>query len=363
MGVFMKEFSYMDKQTIEETMVGNRTIKLVHDDVPIELVELDFENPRIKYKLSLQGTNGDAPTEKDLEQIILNLPDVRKLQRDIEHNGGLRERVILQKTGNGKYVAVEGNVRTVVIRDIAKKNKAATWKKIPAKILPDDVDPKQVAIMLTDFHVRGKLKWGAHEKAGQIYRMARELGMSQEDIATYHHSSKGTINRILVAYGFFIDTFLTLDKGAYGKDQKAEGKWSYFDEFFKKKELRERLAGDTQFGEQFCRWVGEGKLPQPVNVRKLPDILRNDEARKKLENGGTFAEAMKIVDASDPAQGSDFFRLLAKMKEALTDNTQIKEILRIRTDAVARKRLVETHDAMVDFMLLADVEISKTTPK
>jgi hypothetical protein len=51
---------------------------------------------------------------------------------------------------------------------------------------------------------------------------------------------------------------------------------------------------------------------------------------------------------------------LAKTKEAFTSNTQIKEILRIRTDAVARKRLLDTYEAMVDFMRLADVTIPKT---
>jgi hypothetical protein len=34
----------------------------------------------------------------------------------------------------------------------------------------------------------------------------------------------------------------------------------------------------------------------------------------------------------------------------------MKEILRIRTDKVARMRLRETYDALVDFMHLADVE-------
>jgi len=344
---------------MEETTVGKQIIQLAHEDVPIELIQLDYDNPRIKYKLSLQLMNGDKPSEKDLEKLILDLNDVRKLRRDIEHNGGLRDRVILQANGDGKYKAVEGNCRTVCVRDLSRKNpKEARWKKIPAKILPADVDPKQKAILLTDFHVAGKIKWEAHEKAGQIYYMARELGMSQDDIVIYHHSSKGTVNRCLTAYGFFVETYLTIDKGAFAKE--GEKKWSFFDEFFKKKELRDELAKNPQFGEQFCRWIGEGRLPQPVLVRKLPDVIKHKEAREKLETGGTFAEALKILEASEPEQGSDFFKLLVKTRQAFTDNTQIKEILRIRTDPVARKRLVETYEAMVDFMRLADVEIPKT---
>jgi hypothetical protein len=349
----------MDRRTIEETTVGGQIVQLLHDDVPIELIELDYDNPRIKYKLSLQFMNGGKPTEKDLEKIILDLPDVRKLRRDIEHNKGLRERVILQKNGNGKYKAVEGNCRTVCVRDLSKKNpKDSKWKKVPAKVLPEDVDPKQKAILLTDFHVAGKIKWDAHEKAGQIYYMSRELGMSQDDIVIYHHSSKATVNRMLTAYGFFVDTFLTIDSGKYSKE--GEKKWSYFDEFFKKKELRDELARDPKFGERFCRWIGEGQMPQPIMVRKLADVIKHKEAREKLEGGGAFSEALKLLEATQPEQGSDFFKLLLKTKDAFTSNTQIKEILRIRTDAVARKRLLETYEAMVDFMRLADVDIPKT---
>ena len=45
----------------------------------------------------------------------------------------------------------------------------------------------------TDMHVAGKIQWKAHEKAGQIFRMSRELRMSEGDIATYLRQSKTTV--------------------------------------------------------------------------------------------------------------------------------------------------------------------------
>ena len=86
-------------------------------------------------------------------------------------------------------------------------------------------------------------------------------------------------------------------------------------------------------------------------------MLRNPEARKRLENGTTpFREVTKAVEAAEPEYGSDFFKLLAKVRQACTSAAQVKEILRIRTDKVARKRLLDTYEALVDFMLLADVD-------
>src|ERR1051326_2564633 len=123
---------------IEEMTIDNRVIQVTHDFVPVEKIELDQENPRIKYRLSLT-TNGKKPTERQLEQLILDLPEVKDLLRDIQHSGGLHDRVILQENGNGKYKAVEGNCRTTCVRDLHRKFPSEErWQKVPARILPKD---------------------------------------------------------------------------------------------------------------------------------------------------------------------------------------------------------------------------------
>ena len=346
----------MADRLIEEIRVDNRTIKVVHDQVPIELVELDFENPRIKYRLALEiAKQGKRPNERELEKIILSLNEVKDLRRDIKANGGIHERVILQENGE-KFKAVEGNVRSTCYRSLhAELPKDNRFKTIPARILPSDVDPRIVAKLLTTYHVAGKIQWRPHEKAGHCYHMAHTLGMKQEDIASAMRTSKGTVNRYLTAYSFFTDTFLTIDNKKYA--EAGNGKWSYFEEFFKKKEFRDELNRNPKFGEDFCRWVGEGRLPQGSDVRRLPLILKHSAARAAFEDGEDFEEVIKIVEKEDPEAGSDFFKLLAKMRESCTTAAQVKEILRIRTDAVARQKLLDTYEAMVDFMRLADVEV------
>lgn len=51
---------------------------------------------------------------------------------------------------------------------------------------------------------------------------------------------------------------------------------------------------------------------------------------------------MRIVDAANPEQNSDFFKLLGRMRDACTNAAQVREILCIRTDKVARERVLET---------------------
>jgi hypothetical protein len=344
----------IDRLLVEEVTVDGAPFVLEHIEIPLDKLELDENNPRIQYRLAL-----DKET-KTLDDVIMAMPEVAKLRKDIETNRGLREKIVVQKQSNGKYKVLEGNCRTVCFRSLRSNPKykgSDLWNTIPARAVPKDVEERKVAILLADQHVAGKISWKAHEKAGMIFRMSRELNMNQGDIATYLRQSKTTVGRFLEAYSFMKDRFLTVDNGKYAKD--GEEKWSFFDEFFRSKDLREELKRNPDFGDDFSRWVGEGRLSEGIQMRDLPSILKNPDARKKFEKVSkeiAFDEAMKIVEAADPEQGSDFFKLLGKLRDSCTNAAQVKEILRIRTDKVARKHLMETYEALVDFMRLADVD-------
>jgi len=334
---------------VEEIVIDKRTVRLVHEDVPVEQVVLDEDNPRIRYRLKIE-----AP-DKRPEDVILTWKEVKDLRKDIEKTGGLRERIIVQTNGDGTWKVREGNCRTVCYRSLHEKNpKEARWKKIPAKVLPKEVGEKEVAILLSDFHVAGKITWNAHEKAGQIYHMAVDLSMDHGDIAMYLRTSKATVQRYLDAYKFMVERFLKIDNGKYGG--QGEGKWSFFDEFFKRKELRNELKKNPEFGDDFCRWIGEGNIPQPVEVRRLPGILQQAEARKELEKGGTFAEALKVLEIHAPEQTSDFFKLLKSVQDACSGAAQLGELLRVRNDPVAQQKVVDAYKALAGFIRLAGVE-------
>ena len=338
---------------IEEITIHGEPIHLEHVDARIDQVEPDRDNPRIRYRLGYlsQGDN-------TLDEVILDMPEVKKLLKDIENNGGLRERVILQQNGKGTYKAVEGNCRLICYRKLSLRHPDdSRWRTIPARVLPKDIDQKKVAILLSDMHIAGKIEWKAHEKAGQVYRMRNDLHMTQDEVAIYLRQSKTTVNRLHDAYAFMIERFLTVDDEEYR--DKGEGKWSFFDEFFRSKQLRDWYKADPEFGNKFCRWVGEERLSDGIDVRSLTAIVSNPEALKSFEVGPkktAFADARKIVETVDPEEGSDFFKLLAKFRDSCTNAAQVKEILRIRTDKVARQRVLDTYVALVDFMRLADVE-------
>src|SRR5882672_1337889 len=192
----------------EEVVIRGKTIRLSHQSLPLRDLILDEDNPRIRYRLKLERGS------KSLDSVIGDMPEVRALRKDIERNGGLRERIIVQSIGGGKWKTIEGNCRAVCYRSLHKKfPRDQRWKQIPARILPFNVDEKEIAILLSDFHIAGKIQWKAHEKAGQIYHMSQKLGMTHDDIAAYLRASKTTVNRFHQAYRFMIERFLNIDSG------------------------------------------------------------------------------------------------------------------------------------------------------
>lgn len=342
----------MQQTVFEEIVVGGETLRLEHRDVPIADIELDDDNPRLRYLR--QKANG-----KTLAEVIRDLPDAPRLRKDIEQNGGLKEKIILRVKPNGKHKATEGNRRRVAVGDLHDKSpKDPRWKTMPARILPADVDEKKVAILLSGLHVAGKVAWDAHEKAGQIYHMNKVLHIPLDEIVTVLHASKSTVKRFLDAYTMMMDRFMTVDNGVYASS--GSGKWSFFDELYRSKDLRKHLDSDPEFADKFCRWVGDERIPRGADVRLLSAILGHPEARKAFETEPkekAFAEAKRIVETTEPEQGSDFFKLLAKVRDNCSSAAQVKEILRIRKDPVARKRVLQTYEALRDFMLLAEVEL------
>lgn len=342
----------MSDQTFEEVVIKGETVLLEHRNVPIDDIILDEDNPRLRYMRAKDG-------EKDLDEFIRAMPDATKLRKDIEANGGLLDRVILSPLPNGKFKVIEGNRRRVATGDLnAKSPKDERWTFLPARVLPADIDAKKVAIMLADWHVTNKVKWEPHEKAGHIYEMSKVHKMPLDEIAIHLHASKTTVKRFLDAYTMMMERFTKVDEGVY-KDE-AGAKWSFFDELHRSKELKQRMAEDPEFADEFCRWVGDKRLAKGEQVRKLAKILSHPDAQKVFEKSkvaSAFAAAQRIVETSEPEEGSEFFKMLAKMRESCTSAAQVKEILRIRSDDVARKRLLETYTALVDFMHLADVDV------
>lgn len=332
-----------EKIIVDEITLDGRKVAVRSEEIPIERLRLDPRNPRIANTIALRiDTAGDF--EPAIENLLWSDPEVRELYRQVLVNQGLIERIIVKPD----HTVVEGNCRLVVYRKLREnQTRDLRWLKIPSRVLPVDISDREVALLLAQLHVQGKNKWSPFEKAGHVFRLHKDFVLTQDEIAVRLRMSKSKVNQMIRAFESMQNIYLK----RYA-DPASVHKYSYFEELFKKPELREWATSSDENVRQFAKWVGEGRISQGMQVRELPSILANDEALAAFERGGYF-EARKVLEQGDPTLSSPLFKKMTEMTEALR-NARLDDINRARPDGSrpARRIVAELREALGRFMAL-----------
>jgi hypothetical protein len=111
-------------------------------------------------------------------------------------------------------------------------------------------------------------------------------------------------------------------------DPQGINRFSHFEEFMKKKELRLKRDTDPTFMNLYGEWVLAGKLPNAIDVRHLPAILANEEAYKKFLKSGIQA-AQKVLFENNPSLVSNLYSSVDQTAVEL-ENISLSEITAIQ---------------------------------
>lgn len=332
-----------DQQIFEEIMLHKPPpLRLRHRKLPIEQVYFDSENPRLKYKKELFPDTPD-------EELLFKAEDTKLLLKDVKANGIL-DPIYVVPDGNGGWTVKEGNRRTCVMKQLHRDNPSdPRYSFIPARVMPDETSPEQSSLLMLSFHVSGKLKWEPHEKAGEIWNALNRLHVPVSELITICHMSASSLKKAVDTYDL-LEHFKRIDDGRYAKG--AEGKWSYFAEMFKVKDFRQRFDKGQEWRDQFCTWVGEGRIPKAEDVRLLEKILtKSSKARTLFEDEApdvAFKKAMKEFERST-RPGSKFYKDLDNMAQSgrfatIADQDAAKD------NEAARDTVLEAYSVLVKFM-------------
>ena len=333
---------------IDEITLDGKRVQVQSVDLPLDQVTLDPKNPRIANTVSISiSEKGDA-LQKKLEALLWDDSDVRDLYRQVLVNQGLVERIIVRQDGR----VVEGNCRTVVYRKLRERQPLENrWKTIPARLLPVDIGDRDVAILLGEMHVAGKNTWTPFEKAGHVYSMHNDFALVQDEIALRLRMSKSKVNQLIRAFDMMKNKYLPKYPGP-----ASSRKFSYFEELFKKPELRDWVMSSPNSEELFVDWIGKGKLDQGIQVRELPAILEDEEALQKLTNDG-FSAAQRLLAEDNPVLTSKLFKRMVEMTEALK-KAQLDDVQRVRKsrNSKARRIVTELSESLKHFVELCGIE-------
>jgi hypothetical protein len=307
-------------EQVEEITLDKMKVQVRGQDIPLDDVLLDSTNPRVANTIAA-GHHGDGEAmQMALRDILWSDSDVHDLYRSVHSNRGLIERIIVRSN----LVVAEGNCRTVVYRKLRENfPDDPTWRTIPARVLPEDISDRQVAILLGELHVGGKNKWSAFEKAGHIHQLYMQFGMVQEEIAKLLKTSKTSVNHNVRAFEAMKNKYLVAFPGP-----GAVRKFSYFLELFNKPELRDWITRSPESLDDFVQWVGTEKISQGQHVRELKDIVSNPRALAAFGRQGREA-ALKILKQDRPELTSPLFKMMLDMTQALED-ARLDDIQRVR---------------------------------
>lgn len=304
--------------------LAGRTFTVKRSLWKVSDLTLDPKNQRLGYLLRTHK-KGVPATDKELHEMLWDIDQVKDLYQSVFQNGGLIEDPIIYDNG----MVVEGNCRTVCLRELCKKYpKDDRFRQVYVRVLPTDTTEEQLMLLLGELHVAGKIEWKAFDQAEYVWKMNKVFGKNYDYLASHLRWSRSKLAQKIAAYE---ETRSYIERTG---DPQGVNRFSHFEEFMKKKELRDRRESDPSFITQFGDWVHAGKFPDAKDVRHLPEILANADAAAKFH-----AEGIRVAEAvlynKNPSLVSNLYSTIDMASQEL-ENVSLMEITALQDGDPAR---------------------------
>jgi hypothetical protein len=343
-----------------EIAISGRRREGTLEMLPLEQLRLDPTNVRFKHLAK------ELP-ETEIERYIWEEEDAKTLYKQIKTSGGLMEPPVVLKTTDEQFLVKEGNRRIVGLRKLSKESHEGKLTKegykypkdhfdtVQCIVLPADISQKDMDSLIGTRHVSGPKEWATLNRAWHIFEMYNRDNMDFEEIRHVLGFGKGTVIRMVKAFEKTME---------YGKKHPEDRAWfrkfTYFDELYKKPDLRGWIDQDPGNVEKFIDWVAGGKFNDVRDVRIVPELLADPDAMKVfLSAEGDIVKAKEALSQKDPAISSQTFATVKKTIEALRSIPR-SEFIQTSRDT-SRVKLLKELRLEVD-SLLEDIDKMKPNP-
>ncbi len=286
--------------------------KLEHKYIPLNKLILDQNNPRI-------GLFKDGSEKLDLDQDEIeyslmnkNPKAFEKLKESIRINEGIINPIWITSLGE-KYLVVEGNTRTIIYKQLNEDfpNKAE-YQKVPSYVLPPRINEEKIEFIRLQAHLRGVTPWDSYERARYLYLLWDKQGYSEKRLSSLTKLNPSEIKSAIKAFQDMEEEYLP----KYGKNSSEVFKYSYFVEYEKDKKLQEIMRQNELDLNNFCTWVGTGKIKRAQDVRELRDIMDNKTTREIFIRKG-YDAAIEELSILKPHLTSSLFENIKKVVDSL----------------------------------------------
>ena len=268
--------------------------------LPIDQVELDLENPRIKQWLEIYGddiTSEGIALALSASSGTSSTSTYSALKESIKVNKGIINPIIVNRTSEGKLVVIEGNTRLQIYKEFAMVDPDGPWKEIIA-IVYDALPVEQIHAIRLQTHLVGPREWDPFSKAKYLNQLSNIDKLPMAMIISFCGGKSAEIRKLIDAYTDMTKYyFKKADEAGIDPDPREFSKFAEL----QNRSIKEALAVHHFTEEDFATWVINGNIDNAQNVRKLPAVLASPIARSVFLKS-TISEAVKHLNV--PQKGA-----------------------------------------------------------
>lgn len=326
-------------------------MKSIYRLIPTDQIDFDRENPRIKVALEKYGDKLDDERIRFALQTATegssSASSYRSLKDSIRAARGVSVPIVVWPN-HDRFVCVDGNTRLAIYFELHEEKAPGDWTAINCLVL-DDPDPLDIETIRVTAHLVGAREWPAYEKARYLHYLRNVEFLDYDELIARCGGNKTTISQQIDAYH---------DMNEYYRDVNSDDAFRV-DRFSGFVELQKAGIKDSVYTagydlHEFGRWIRDGQIYRLADVRKLPRVLADDEAKDIFVNGGvrSIEDAIAAIEANrqQDVHGSSADITIANASMATLAETLLQRIKALpREEYLAlRDRRYETADQDLD---------------
>lgn len=249
--------------------IQNETIEYREREMKVDELKFWPENPRV-YSALRQKLFGEEPTQKDIEEVMTALENVKRLRSSIKAFGGLTHPLFVR---NG--VVIEGNSRLAAYRLLCRVDKIK-WAKVRCNVLPDDMSDDLVFALIGSIHIDGVTEWTPFEQAGYLFRHLQKSKKPIEAISKDCGLTTAKAKLYVKVYETMLDN-----------EDTDQSKWSYYVEMLKNSDIitKSKNFPELNLIDTLCKKIKDGSITKANEFRDIGKLAKanSSEAYKALE--------------------------------------------------------------------------------
>jgi hypothetical protein len=263
--------------------------------LPLDDICFDPTNPRIRHVLEDEENNS---TDAFTFALLTYDPSFKELQAAIRQYGGIINPIKINKQDK-RLTVFEGNTRLAIYHRFRANNVLpGDWAEIPCAIY-EDLSPEEIDRLRLQDHMIGTRAWTPYAKARYLF----ELNNRNEPLSglvEFCGGNRAKVHRMIDAFQMMENLYKSVIENdpELSDESWNHEKFTAFEEFQlpKRRQSLEQRGHDDR---DFASWVAHGKFHRNEDVRKLPDIMENDQAYTAFIKYDSLEATRYLMTGSD----------------------------------------------------------------